>query len=134
MAFMPWTEDFVTGLPQIDEQHRWLVDATNRLYDEITKPQVDNAAVNEILNGLIDYTFNHFILEEDLFNRHGYPESRAHIAEHNKFTKETAALLEKFEQGDSVKEEALEFLKEWLSHHILQVDMAYVPFMKEKGL
>lgn len=134
MAFMPWTDDFVTGLTQIDQQHRWLVDATNQLHDEATKPEVDQAAVNKILHGLIDYTFNHFIVEEDLFNRHGYSESPAHIAEHNKFTKETASLLEKFEAGESVKEEALEFLKDWLSHHILKVDMAYVPFMKEKGV
>lgn len=134
MAFMPWTDEFVTGLPQIDEQHRWLVDATNQLHDEISKEEVDKDAVNNILHGLIDYTFNHFIVEEDLFNRYGYPESSAHIAEHNKFTRETASMLEKFEEGESVKEEALEFLKDWLSHHILKVDMAYVPFMKEKGL
>lgn len=29
MTFMSWTDDFLTGIQQIDEQHRWLVDATN---------------------------------------------------------------------------------------------------------
>lgn len=134
MAFMQWTDAFVTGISQIDQQHRWLVESINQLHDEISGKNADKEVVYKILHGLIDYTFNHFIVEEDLFKRFDYPKTDAHLEEHNKFTRDTAALLEKFEGGETLRADALEFLREWLSHHILTVDMAYVPFMKENGV
>ena len=33
MAFVYWTSDLDTGFEDIDEQHRQLVDYTNKLYD-----------------------------------------------------------------------------------------------------
>jgi hemerythrin len=132
MAFMPWSESFKTGLTRIDEQHRWLVDATNRLHDEITQSTPDRTMVTEVLEGLVDYAMNHFILEEELFQRYGYPQTMAHRAEHDAFSREATELLMRHEGGADVQLDTLDFLKEWLKHHILVVDMAYVPFLKER--
>ncbi|MCW8853616.1 MAG: bacteriohemerythrin [Gammaproteobacteria bacterium] len=134
MAFMLWSNDLVTGIQSIDEQHQWLVNTTNQLHDEINNPQPDNRKIGSILESLIEYTFNHFIVEEDMFQRFEYPQSKSHIEEHNKFAATAALLLSKYESGESVNNEALDFLKEWLKHHIMKVDMAYVPFLKEKGI
>jgi hemerythrin len=134
VSFMPWSEKFVLGIESIDKQHCWLVDATNRLHDQIESQNPDNAVVREILEGLVDYTVNHFILEEELFNRLGYPESEAHQAEHDGFTREAVKLLLDFEKGMEVTEDVLEFLQAWLVHHIMRVDQAYVPFLKKHGI
>ncbi|MDR3322710.1 MAG: bacteriohemerythrin [Zoogloeaceae bacterium] len=131
---MPWSNAFILGIETIDEQHRWLVEATNRLHDQIESQCPDARIVEEILEGLVEYTMNHFILEEELFHRLGYPDTAAHNEEHNEFTRSAIELLLKFEQGDAVTEDTLEFLQAWLVHHILQVDKAYVPFLKEKGV
>lgn len=128
MAFMPWSKEFEIGIDQIDEQHHWLVDLTNQLHEEVTKAEPDREVIGEILVGLVDYTYNHFIVEEELFQRYEYPETDAHKAEHNKFTKEAAELLIKHEDGAEVTTEALDFLKDWLKHHILKVDKGYVTF------
>ena len=40
-------------------------------------------------------------------------------------------LLTRFDGGQEVSLEALEFLKQWLVHHICKVDRAYLPFMRE---
>lgn len=134
MSFMPWTDALEMGIETIDNQHRWLVDATNRLYREITRAEPDRAVLGEILEGLVDYTMNHFVLEEELFQRFGYPETVAHKAEHDAFTATAMNLLMQFESGESVGPPVLDFLKEWLLHHILKVDRAYVPFLKEAGV
>jgi hemerythrin len=134
MSFMPWTDALEIGIASIDNQHRWLVDATNRLYGEITKPSPDRAVLAEILEGLVDYTMNHFVLEEELFERFGYPETAAHKAEHDAFTATAMDLLMQFESGESVGPPVLDFLKEWLLHHILKVDRAYAPFLKAAGV
>lgn len=134
MPFFPWTDDFVLGIEKVDEQHHWLVDMTNQLYDELAKPDPDRNVVGEIVEGLMDYTVNHFIVEEELFQRHDYPETAAHKAEHDRFTSNVMSLLQRFEDGADVNDDALNLLKEWLTHHILSVDKAYTPFLKGKGV
>ena len=69
MPFMPWTAELELGLPEIDDQHRQLVALTNALHDELSKATPDRAAIGHILEGLVDYTVNHFVLEEELFAR-----------------------------------------------------------------
>lgn len=134
MPFFPWSDEFVLGIGKIDAQHRWLVDTTNQLYDELTKPNPDRGVVGEILEGLMDYTMNHFIVEEELFQRHGYPESAEHKAEHDRFTGKVMGLLERFEEGADINDDVLTLVKKWLTHHILSVDKAYAPFLTGKGV
>ncbi|MGV8892763.1 MAG: bacteriohemerythrin [Burkholderiaceae bacterium] len=133
MTFMPWSEDFSVGLSVVDEQHRWLFDATNRIYDELNKETVDRKVIAEVIEGLMDYTMNHFIVEEVEFERYDYPDTRAHKALHNTFTSSIMNMLTNFEAGEAVENEMLELLKNWLLQHILKVDRAYVPFFKEKA-
>lgn len=134
MAFMPWTSELELGLAEIDRQHHWLVDQTNALHDELSQPAPRREVIGQIFEGLVDYTHNHFIVEEVLFQQHGYPETPGHKDEHDGFTGKAMDLLMRFEDGEEVTLEALEFLKEWLVHHICQVDRAYVPFFKAKGV
>jgi len=134
MAFMPWTQDLELGLAEIDRQHHWLVDLTNALYDEISRPDPRPQVVGQVLEGLVDYTYNHFVAEEVLLLQYGYPETEDHRAEHDAFTSTATKLLLRFEAGERVEQEALEFLKQWLVHHICQVDRAYAPFLKAQGV
>lgn len=134
MSFFPWTEELVTDIAQVDEQHKWLVDASNRLHDEVSRPEPDNEAVGEILFGLVDYTYNHFIMEEELFARLGYPEADTHQAQHNAFTEKISCLLERYESGEGVTLEAMDLLKVWLTEHIMKTDKAYVSFFREQGV
>ncbi|WP_448683165.1 bacteriohemerythrin [Pseudomonas nicosulfuronedens] len=134
MSFMPWNDEFVIGIERIDEQHRWLVDLTNALYDNLNGPEGKGQPMGELLEQLVEYTMNHFIVEEVLFQRLGYPEQEAHRAEHDHFNRQIIDLLYRHEDGEAVSVEALELLKAWLIHHILKVDKAYVSFFKEKGV
>ncbi len=133
MTFWPWSKELEVGIGEIDEQHKWLVDTTNELHDAM-EAGANRQQVGDILEALMDYTMNHFIVEEDLFNRLGYPETEAHKAEHNKFTDEIMALIERHESGASAGEETLTLLKEWLTHHILKVDKAYVEHFRAHGV
>ncbi len=134
MSFMTWSDSLSVGIASIDTQHQWLVDATNRLHAEITKPEPDRAVLGEIFEGLVDYTMNHFVAEEEMFERFGYPEAAAHKAEHDALTAKVMQLLLQFEDGESVGEPVLEFLRNWLLHHILKVDRAYGPFLLAAGV
>lgn len=130
MTFMPWSESLAVGMPEIDDQHGWLVDAVNRLHAEMTRQSPNRGTLGEILEGLVDYTMNHFIVEEELFKRHAYPQADAHLAEHNKFTAAIMDALTAFENGQDIGHNVLELLKHWLTEHIMKVDRAYVPFLR----
>jgi len=134
MSFMPWNDEFVIGIERIDEQHRWLVDLTNALYDSLNGTDGEAQPIGELIEQLVEYTMNHFIVEEVLFQRLGYPGEEAHKAEHDRFNRQIIDLLYRHEDGEAVSVEALELLKSWLIHHILKVDKAYVAFFKEKGV
>ena len=130
MPFIPWTEDLALGIPAIDAQHQQLLALINALHCAITTPDTARTSTAEILEGLVDYTHNHFIMEEVMFQRHGYPQTEAHVAEHSAFTARAMDWLMRFEAGHDVTQEALDFLKDWLLHHICEEDRAYVPFMR----
>jgi hemerythrin len=135
MSLMPWSDSMSLGIESIDNQHRWLVGAVNTLHDELSGSEPPRReVVGKILEGLVDYSVNHFILEEELFQRFGYPETIAHKAEHDGFSAKAMELLFRFEDGDTVSLETLEFVKDWLMHHILKVDKAYAPFLRSKGV
>lgn len=130
MTFMPWTAQLELGLPLIDQQHRQLVNLTNALHDELSSSAPSRARIGEVLEGLVDYTHNHFIVEEVLFEEHSYSETAAHKAEHDGFTRRAMDLLMRFDEGQEVTLEALDFLKAWLIHHICKVDRAYLPALR----
>lgn len=130
MTFMPWSSALMLGIPTIDAQHQVLVELINTLHAELSNPIPERTVVAEVLEGLVDYTHNHFIEEEVMFQRFGYPQTDAHTAEHSRFTAQAMDWLMRFEEGQDVDMEALAFLKCWLVHHILEEDRAYVPFLK----
>ena len=135
MSLMPWNEQLVLGIAEIDKQHRCLVDRVNELHAELGQPAPNRKTIGDILESLVDHTMNHFIVEEELFKRHGYTESAAHIAERNGFTGTIMGVLDKFQhEGGDVGKDTMTALKDWLTHHITVADKAYAPFINAKGV
>ena len=134
MTFMPWSSEIAVGLSDVDEQHRWLVDRINQLHSELSEDAPCSNAIADVLEELMDYTMNHFIMEEELFERHAYPDIVAHKGQHNKFTSTIMNALTDHEDGKNVSHDVLEFLKHWLIEHIMRTDKVYVPFMLERGV
>lgn len=129
MKLMKWNQTLVTGLHDIDHQHQWLLNLANQLYEELGKPQPDRAFIGDTLNGLMDYTVNHFVAEESLFQRIHYPQAGVHKAMHDRFTAQVMKLIHDHEAGQDIGRETLSLLKDWLLHHIKKTDMAYVPYV-----
>ena len=66
---------------------------------------------------------------------HGYPDLENHQAKHRKLVAKVMEFQGRVTANDeSVLEELLQFLKDWLAHHIQGTDKKYVPFLAEKGV
>jgi len=134
MEEITWTEDFSVGVARIDEQHKRLIAMINRL---IAEPQTTTRSetVSDLLTDMTKYAQEHFATEEELMRRHNYPHLGEHIAQHRAFRKKTvdfctATTLD----AEAVPATLLHYLREWLVGHILDTDMAYKPFFRERGI
>ncbi len=134
MQFMPWSQELEIGIGEIDDQHQWLVSLTNQLHTHLSHGEPDQTLIGDCLAQLLDYTMNHFIAEEELLRRLGYPETDAHVQQHNMFCQQVMELLDRHDSGDQVGCAALDLLKNWLINHITRADKAYVDYFRQQKL
>jgi hemerythrin len=134
MTLLTWTKEaFGTNISIADDQHREIFARVNSLNEAVAAG--DRAKVGKQLDALIDYVLMHFKTEEELFQKHGYPEFAAHKAEHDKLVGTCADLQKKFHAGQAeVTAETTGFVKEWLVKHIPARDKQYGPFLGGKGV
>jgi hemerythrin-like metal-binding protein len=134
MAFYEWTARLSVGISSIDRQHKTLIGYINTLAEAINKDN-SQVVVGIVLGNLVSYTKMHFIYEEMLFDRYGYQETQAHKALHKKLTAQVDEYYTRFKKGDtSFSADLLEFLMDWLNHHILIEDVAYSAFLTQHGV
>lgn len=132
MAFFTWKKEYNVGIPRVDEQHRELVRLLNELY-EAMKMRKGNTVLKEVLTGLLDYTRTHFADEERLMKAYNYPALPAHKVEHDNLTKKVHELARDFNNGKiTLSIELGEFLKNWLSNHILESDKRFGAYAKRQ--
>ncbi|MGE5468096.1 MAG: hemerythrin domain-containing protein, partial [Ignavibacteria bacterium] len=119
-----WDDRFLTGEPVVDAEHAELVRIIHRaaeLHAASTPPQ----PLDEVLASLIRYVRNHFAHEEQLMEKVGCDERhvRVHKAIHREFAGQIAAMQgSTSDAGD--RELLLQFLTNWLAHHILSIDQS----------
>ncbi len=132
MAFMEWNERLLTGVRECDEQHKKLVSIINELY-EAMKQGKGKEIIDKILKELADYAHYHFDTEERLMTRYGYPDLPAHKKEHEDFKKKVKEFIDKKARGEvTLSVEIMNFLRDWLFHHIMEIDKKYGPFLSQK--
>lgn len=135
MPLIEWDEGMCLGVPEIDEEHKKLVELLNKLVDVNAAGERPDV-LGRIVDQLVAYTAYHFLHEEKLFLGTDYPDADFHVAEHRALTVRVLDIQRKIRLGgvDGLSEELLVFLKEWLIHHTQGVDRGYVPYIsKEKA-
>jgi hemerythrin len=134
MAFISWDDSLDVGVSQFNEDHRRLVAFINDLHGGIVSG-IGISQMTYILDGLIDYTKNHFAREEEMMAKHDYPDIKAHLREHYELMKQVAEFSARLKEGKaSFTLELMSFLKDWLVKHIKGTDMKYRDFFAGKGL
>jgi hemerythrin-like metal-binding protein len=124
-VLFPWKEAYSVGISRIDIQHKGLICLINELHQAMLEGRA-KSTLSHILDELVDYTAQHFAFEESMLLQRGYAGLAGHREVHEKLTSQVYELRDKFRAGKlTVTIETMHFLKNWLSGHILSVDMAY---------
>lgn len=131
-AFVKWGPELDIGMPEVNRQHLRLVALINELHRTLNG-NYGLEAVKRIVQGLVDYTANHFTYEEELFERFGYPQTKEHKEKHAKLVGQVIEFQRRVGRGEDVADELMAFLKSWLINHIQKSDKEYTHFMLSHG-
>ncbi|MDP3538954.1 MAG: bacteriohemerythrin [Azonexus sp.] len=132
-----WTNQLVTGVAEIDKQHRFLVDAINDANGKL-QGSPDIKLLEQITKDLLSYAIYHFETEEDLMLEYGYKEESAadaelHQKQHREFSAQVIAVRDGLRDGKLIsREDLLAFLNGWLVNHIMNTDQRLGIFIRQK--
>jgi hemerythrin len=119
-----WSDDYSIGVPEIDAQHRRLVEMLNELHESMLRGD-GHEVVHEILSGLVQYTRAHFAAEERLMQSVNYPDYTAHKGEHERLTLKVVEYQAKQGPGEVTRSlDVLWLLWDWVQEHISGRDKA----------
>jgi hemerythrin len=134
MTILVWDNKFSVSVSEIDTQHQMLF----RLVNELHAAMIDGKG-KEILGSTLDklvvYAETHFETEEKFMKLVEYPGFLGHKNEHVNFTNTVRLLQSQYARGQiSITITTMNFLKDWLTDHILGTDQKYAALFKAKGL
>ena len=122
MKDLVWDKTLSVDVPEIDEDHRRLVDLFNILGHSVEEGDAAQY-VEAVMEELISCTVWHFRHEERLMMKYGYEGFVEHKAEHEALIASAKALQQKLLlERAPVLSEDLQFLEHWLTGHILSAD------------
>lgn len=135
MMRIDWSDEHKLGLPAIDADHQELVAICNEFLDA-AHAEAPISQLAGILDRMLLRTRAHFLAEERMLDRHGYPAFAIHKAEHDRLLAQADTLRSRFVQAreeDALRNATLEtadFLRYWLLDHIRTNDRPYRPFLR----
>ena len=123
-----WDEKYSVGNEEIDDQHKSLFALGNQI------PEASSVAdINPLVIDLFKYTREHFLAEEAMMKRIGFP----YLEEHQELH---MALIEKLSEVSSNRfvstaaiGEFKELVFEWLTNHIMTEDYKYFVYAQSQG-
>jgi len=117
VSVVEWTQEMELGIPEIDAQHRKLVEMLNDFYRELEEGQ-EEEAVRRFFEELGRYVEEHFKYEEEFMERIGFPELESHKRTHRLFEKLYKEDLEKYLKGNKkALRELVALTLSWLHPH-----------------
>lgn len=119
-------DEYLTGIKQIDDEHRKLFELTEEAYQLLKNEFITDKydKIVEILEGLREYTKVHFAHEEEYMESIGYKKIFTQKIQHRDFIEKIDSI--DLEHIDENQEKAIKdiivFLGDWLVNHVLHTD------------
>jgi hemerythrin-like metal-binding protein len=132
MEIIQWKDEYSVGVAKLDGQHKRLFNIINKLIGH-PGSSADITLISQTLKEMVNYAKEHFTDEEELMQKYGFAELEQQRKQHAYFVNTTTELaLNVLNDGQKTGDEIAEFLRTWLTIHILKWDMKYKEFFKSK--
>jgi hemerythrin-like metal-binding protein len=125
MSLMEWSDNLLVNIPELDFQHKRLVELINRL-DTAARVYIGSHEALCVLKEMVTYLQYHFREEEEAMTAYDYPAIEDHLAEHEKILMAILQIKAGFESGEIASLSNLAaYLDCWLEKHIAGFDQDY---------
>ena len=112
------------GNPSIDRDHRMLIQYVNEMHTAMAARQ-GKEIVGTILAKLVKYTHEHFGREEIIWKSGGLADLDRHKKLHVDLLRTVDQFKSKYDSGTAMLSlDVMNFLRDWLTNHILKTDKA----------
>ncbi len=134
MALINWSSDMSVSVKDMDSQHQVLVDMINKLHEAMLAGK-GGQEINLIVDRMVDYTQRHFKAEENILQAQQYPKYVQQKKEHDAFVLKVLEFKRDLQSGKiGLSVQVSNFLKDWLTHHIMVEDKQYGKYLNSKGI
>ena len=122
MAFFNWNDKLTVGNAMIDRDHKMLIQYVNEMHVAMCAGKGKDL-VGGILGKLVAYTHDHFGREEVFWKANHLATFDGHKQRHVDLLKTVDKFKADFNKGNSgLSVELMNFLREWLTNHIMKSD------------
>lgn len=118
MPRLEWQAAYATGVPQLDYEHRQILDLVNFGCDSL-RDITSRDEVRDCLESLYARVSAHFALEEDVMREAHYELYAAHKAQHEALVDSLRVMMDSFDDGACAqcKRSLDDCLVEWFEKH-----------------
>ncbi len=129
-----WLESFELRVPEIDGDHRAMLDLMKAV--RTAAAAGNRERVEHYLDRLFAVTQNHFMREETLLLRWGYPDAKMHANYHQRLLDRAKAVRRACAQIESPEafEECCDEMMTFLVDDVVRGDMKMKSFLESNGL
>jgi hemerythrin len=125
MSLMEWSDNLLVEIPEIDQQHKRLVELINRL-DTAARVYIGSHEALDVLKEMVTFLQYHFHEEKEAMTAYDYPVIVDHLAEHEKMLTAILQIKVRYESGElSSLSNIAAYLDCWLEKHIVGFDQDY---------
>jgi hemerythrin len=134
MPYIEWSSELSVGVPSLDEEHLVFIQTAHAFQLAVTRGQ-GTAGLGATLRELRDYATNHFDHEERWMREHAFPDTAAHVAEHEDFLHRLRDFEKRSDAPDTfLVADLVTYLQRWFANHVKQTDSRYAAFYRAHGL
>lgn len=124
-----WLPSYSVNRLDLDTQHKELFRLIGELSGDLDAKQVKTSIFY-----LFKYTRTHFTTEEFLLKETGYPEFNNHQKLHEELITQLSDFADLDFHDEQSVQEFKKFASDWLSSHILEEDLKYARYLKERDI
>ena len=117
-----WKKEFELGVPEIDSEHRELIELINSTYAAL-QAQRGSSNIMAFLGEIFAKISAHFALEESIMRKYRYDGYLEHKHEHERLLDDIRDIMDDYEDGVMPSEDELSRrLTDWFSEHFRTQD------------
>ncbi len=119
MALITWRDEYNTGDPAVDAEHKELIALINALHDKLQSSEKTREEVADFLGEIHHKVAAHFALEERLMREKDYEDFAEHKQDHDALLDAIRDIMDDYDEGayDTFEDVLSRHLDDWFCVH-----------------